>query len=62
MPDRKKIGAKIRRIAIDKDISVRDLADALGKTKTTVYNIYDGGASYQLLQLTLDTLDKWETK
>ena len=59
MPDKRKIGAEIKRIVDEKNVRPKDLATALGKTKTTVYNIYDGGASYELLKLTLDVLDDW---
>jgi hypothetical protein len=61
MPDRTVIGAEIKRLKEAKNISVVDLGRAIRKPRQTVYNIMDGNASYDLLKLTLDTLDRWDT-
>jgi predicted GIY-YIG superfamily endonuclease len=59
MPDRTVIGAEIKRLKEAKGITVVDLGRAICKPRQTVYNIMDGNASYDLLKLTLDTLDRW---
>ena len=59
IPNKKSIADEIRRIMTDKGIGVTDLARAIQKPRTTVYNIMDGNASYELLAKTMETLDKW---
>jgi transcriptional regulator with XRE-family HTH domain len=61
LPDKNKVGAEIKRLVDEKGASVQDIATAIGKTKTTVRNIFHGEASYELMKKTLNVLDKWES-
>lgn len=61
LPDKKKVGKEIERLYKLKGAKVQDLADAIGKTKTTVRNIFHGEASYELMKKTLNVLDKWKS-
>ena len=60
MPNKRKVADEINRLMDAKNVNVQNLSDAIGRPRTTIYNIKNGHASYDLLKKTLDTLDKWE--
>lgn len=62
MPSKEKISQEINRIMDAKGVTIQHLSKAMSKSRTTIYNIKGGHASYDLLKLTLDTLDNWESK
>lgn len=56
---KKKQGDEIKRIMLEKDVKVQELARALKVTAQTIYNVQRGTASDQLLDHTLLILDTW---
>lgn len=60
LPDKHKIGGEIKQMVSDKGVDIKDLAKAIGRTTQTVKNIFIGNTSYEMLERTIKTLDKWE--
>jgi predicted transcriptional regulator len=62
IPDKNKIASEINRLMKEKKVSVQDLSVAMNRPRTTIYNIKQGWASYDMLSKAIDTLDNWESK